>query len=487
MNQPTGGVAVLAELATRSPTIAVIGMEGAGKTVLVTTLAKRLSTIDARGVFLNPQGVKTLKYVEHVWNILQSGDWPPSTTPGEKFELSWKLEIVGVLECDLRLVDVAGQDLRQLFGDEQISSAGSLSGHLQSLAEYCRSADIVLFLLNLRDFIGEGDADRRAADEAAIKSAMDYLRADGRPRRVCLVLTQEDQYRELAREHGGWRELLKHCVPYVFGAHIAVKNMIAFPVAAVAETTVVIDDHGIARRVPKPGFTSAALEKLVKWLTDQVREVYQELQQAVPVRPRRDSPDSDGQSIQVVCPHCQAAQVIHSGNAGYVLECTQCHKSYSATGLEVPCPKCGHTGSWDGRLCRQCGYSTTANEAVPSSWPGTVVGAVVFAVLLLIFGFRSCDSVNTTPASLPAPVLSGGYSLEKGNFFFLDTVTFNGNVKNNGASGRVVVKVWLEGEDGTEKEENFYLNYGESQAFAISTHGKVGQEHHPRWATEVPH
>ena len=28
MNQPTGGAAVLAELATRSPTIAVIGMEG---------------------------------------------------------------------------------------------------------------------------------------------------------------------------------------------------------------------------------------------------------------------------------------------------------------------------------------------------------------------------------------------------------------------------------------------------------------------------
>src|SRR5436190_300979 len=102
------------------PSVAIIGTEGSGKTVLTTTLARRLSTIDARGVFLNPQGVATLRYVERVWQILQDGDWPPSTPTGDLFELRWKLELIGELESPVRLIDAAGQDLRLLFGEEKV-------------------------------------------------------------------------------------------------------------------------------------------------------------------------------------------------------------------------------------------------------------------------------------------------------------------------------------------------------------------------------
>ena len=37
---------------TRVPNIAVIGTEGSGKTVLITTLAKRNSVINSEGIFL---------------------------------------------------------------------------------------------------------------------------------------------------------------------------------------------------------------------------------------------------------------------------------------------------------------------------------------------------------------------------------------------------------------------------------------------------
>jgi hypothetical protein len=257
----------------------IIGTEGSGKTVLVTTLAKRLSTIDARGVFLNPQGVKTLKYVEGVWHTLQSGDWPPSTPPGELFELKWKFQIVGELECDVRLVDAAGQDLRLLFGDEQILSEESLPGNLQILAEYCRAADIILYLINLKDFIGQGHPEQRTANEAAMKAAMDYLGGDGRLRRVCLILTQMDLYRDLARERGGWLELAAEAIPYVFGAHIRIHQIVVLPVSAVAVTQVIVDQDGTPRRVPVAGFCSEGFDDLVTWLTTQVRSVKTELEQ----------------------------------------------------------------------------------------------------------------------------------------------------------------------------------------------------------------
>ncbi|NJN36999.1 MAG: hypothetical protein HC794_08030 [Nitrospiraceae bacterium] len=223
---------------TVQPTIAVIGMEGSGKTVLATTLAKRLSTTDANGVFLNPQGVQTLQYVEHVWNTLQMGEWPPSTPPGELFELRWKLQIAGELNSDVRLIDVAGQDLRQLFGKDQIDRVSELPQHLQTLANYCRSADIVLFLLNLKDFMGEGRADQRTANQAALKSAMDHLGSGDRPIRMCLVLTQSDLYEELAQHSGGWLELAAIAVPYVFHAHVKTEHVAVYPVAAVSQTRV---------------------------------------------------------------------------------------------------------------------------------------------------------------------------------------------------------------------------------------------------------
>jgi NAD(P)H-dependent FMN reductase len=186
---------------------------------------------------------------------------------------------VGELECDVRLIDAAGQDLRLLFGDEQILSVESLPGRLQALAEYCRAADIILFLINLKDFLGQGDPEQRTANEAAIKSAMDYLGGDGRARRVCLVLAQTDLYRDLARVRGGWLELVAEAVPYVFGAHLRVRQVAVHPVSAVADTQVVVDRDGNPRRVPTAGFRSEGLDELVAWLTTQLRDVKQELDQ----------------------------------------------------------------------------------------------------------------------------------------------------------------------------------------------------------------
>ncbi len=324
-----------------SPTVAVIGMEGAGKTVLVTTLAKKLSVIDSRGVFLDPQDRRTLNYVERVWGILQSGDWPPSTPPGEKCELRWKLRIVDKLESSLRLIDMAGQDLRRVFGGDQIEPEDSLPMHLQALCKYCREADILLLVLNLKHFIGESDADRRADNQWALKSAMDYLESSERRPRVCLVLTQWDEYQHLAKEQGGWRELLKACVPYVFSHCVAGNNRVAYRVSAVSETRVVTDGEGVPRRVPFPSFRSAGLDGLVKWMTTQVVEVKQELENR-----SKAAPQEDGSHIVFRCQQC-----------GQKLRLPKTEKR-----LEVTCPSCQHRFSYQGGAATPC-------KAPPSTEP----------------------------------------------------------------------------------------------------------------------
>ena len=100
------------------PKIAIIGMEGSGKTVLMTVLAKRMSQLPNRQYYLDPQNARTLKYVEEMWYTLQNGHWPPSTPPGQLFELSWNFRVDST-QYELRLVDAAGQDMRLLFGGDE--------------------------------------------------------------------------------------------------------------------------------------------------------------------------------------------------------------------------------------------------------------------------------------------------------------------------------------------------------------------------------
>jgi hypothetical protein len=247
------------------PSIAIVGTQGCGKTVFITTLAIRLSTLDAQGVFLNPVGGKTLKYIEDNWRILNNHEWPASTTPGTSFTMEWKLKVGNATEYDLRLIDAAGQDLRQMFADDSIVSQDTLPKSLWPLANYCLTADIVMFMMNLKDFIGEGNDEMRVANQSALKSAMDHLRKDGH--QCCLLFTQADQFQNYVHAHGGWTEIIKKHLKYVWGAHLAHGEIWSCAVSAVKDTKIVVQGDGVTRRVPVPGFQSTNLEKVVGWLT----------------------------------------------------------------------------------------------------------------------------------------------------------------------------------------------------------------------------
>ena len=260
------------------PSIAIVGTEGSGKTVFITTLAKRFSTDNPVGAFMNPQGRKTIQYVEHVWHTLNNCEWPPSTSPGELFELKWTVHWQDGAVGDIRLVDCAGQDLRLLFADEQAASEG-LPDHLQQLASYCRSADIVLLMVNLKDFMGESNDERRTANEWAIKYALDLLSHNGTAGKIAVVFTQTDQYQEVVREHGDWMQVAKVYLPYVYGAHLRNGHISTMAVSSVSDTHVVPDGDGTPRRVPRRNFHSTGLDEMVGWIGTQLRAVTEEQRQ----------------------------------------------------------------------------------------------------------------------------------------------------------------------------------------------------------------
>lgn len=262
--------------ARSQPSIAIVGTEGSGKTVLLTVLAKRFGRVEDGEWFLNPLTGKTARYVEQNWEALCNGEWPPSTPAGEIVELRWRLRGRSGAAFDLHLQDLAGHDLRRLFAAEEIHRGEHLPDALKAVVKKVESADIAIFLANLKDFIGEANVDQRTANGWAIKYAMDGFRAVDQPRRYCLVLTQVDQYEELTRTHGDWRELVKKYLPYVYEAHIKRGNADIIPVAAVRGTQVVLDDNGAPRRVPSPGFRHSGFNRLMEWLGASIEQVVAE-------------------------------------------------------------------------------------------------------------------------------------------------------------------------------------------------------------------
>ena len=263
-----------------NPSIAIIGLEGSGKTVLMTVLAKKLSTSPTAGGYMDPIGTQTMKRVESTWAALQRGEWPLSTSPGEMFNLTWKMYIqrdAQQVEADVRLIDIAGQDTRMLFGGDDFRS--ETREHLKPLVEYISNASVVLFVLNIKDYIAETDEERRIDNQVVLKSALDQLSGS---KNILLVFAQYDQYEAFVNENGGLDAFCKEYLPYIYNSYISTEKKVfgtaripMLCISAVNDTQIKINEDGIACRIPVPNFSSRGLEELCRWIVEKVSVLYE--------------------------------------------------------------------------------------------------------------------------------------------------------------------------------------------------------------------
>ena len=252
------------------PTIAVVGTEGSGKTVLLTTLAKRFSD-GTGGIIISPQNRATNKFVEEVWTTLNSKEWPPTTPPGDLIQLHWKVEVGKGQVGHMTVNDCAGQDLRYLFAEEGVTDP-TLGPKIRALVESVQKADVVLFVVNLRDFVAENDRERLTDNQWFLQHAMEFIKRSGAHKQFCLVFTQADQYPTYLKQHGSWKEVARSRLPQVFGAYLKQGRVEVIGVSAVRETVIVDDPIAGARRVPKPQFTSEGIDALGQWITARMRQ-----------------------------------------------------------------------------------------------------------------------------------------------------------------------------------------------------------------------
>ena len=249
--------------------VAIVGVEGSGKTVMLAGLGELYTQPDEGGYFLAPKNFGTAAYVAEKIARMRKGEWPTATAGDEMQGLDWTLsrqrdggrtrpESV----CEVSFLDFPGEVYRAAYG---ISDGGdtSLKEQVESLKRYVRGADDLIVLINLRDVIANGIGDRRVQEAMWItKSILDTALGEGDGKaapRAAIVLSQADSYADTIRACGGARGVLQKYLPHVSAQY---GWLDVFTVRAV-DKTVLNDDGNV---VPAADFTTQGLVPVMRWI-----------------------------------------------------------------------------------------------------------------------------------------------------------------------------------------------------------------------------
>lgn len=248
--------------------IAIVGVEGSGKTVMLAGLGELYSRPDARGCFLAPKNFATVSYVNNKIQRMRSGEWPTATAGDEMQGLDWvlKRKFQGqrpIDICEVSFLDFAGEVYRTAFGISKNDNNAALASEAASLKRYIQEADELIVLINLHDVITYGLEDPRVQESMWITNeilgyALDDANGD-RAARAAIVISQADSYKATIDSCGGPSGVLRKYLPHVWNNY---DWLDIFAVSAVDKT--VLDDNG--NIVPDPDFQPTGLSPIMDWI-----------------------------------------------------------------------------------------------------------------------------------------------------------------------------------------------------------------------------
>ena len=247
--------------------VAIVGVEGSGKTTLMAAFGEKYERPDANGYALSPKEERTYALIHSLVGAMRNGKWPSVNDLKTVNDLSWTLlrrtgRRVDELG-DFTFLDYAGEIYRLAFGqsvtdEEQAPHAKQIA----ALISHVESATALAVLVNLSDVIDGGLQDPRVHQMVfltgeLLRMAIQRVGAE----HVALVFSQADKYREQIEELGGLPQVLERHLPLVATRF---PDLRLFAVSAVGRT--VVDKSGV--ELPAPDFQPTGLEELMGWMAN---------------------------------------------------------------------------------------------------------------------------------------------------------------------------------------------------------------------------
>ena len=254
--------------------VAIVGVEGSGKTVMLAGLGNLYTYPDEEGYFLVPKNFGTAAYVADKIERMRKGEWPVATAGDEMQGLDWTLKCKkpGQKErpnsiCEVSFLDFAGEVYRAAYGIS--GSDAALYQQVEALRRYVRGADNLIVLINLRDVIVGGTSDKRVQEamwitKAILDDALGESDAGSAPR-TAIVLSQADSYADTIKACGGPSGTLARHLPYVYNEY---SWLDVFSANGVDKTE--LDDIGNV--IPARDFSTVGLRPIMDWVLERKKD-----------------------------------------------------------------------------------------------------------------------------------------------------------------------------------------------------------------------
>ena len=247
--------------------VAIVGVEGSGKTVMLAGLGELYTHPDAKGYFLSPKNRATADYVTDKIRRMRQGEWPAATAGDVMQGLDWTLERKrqgqrAAVVCAVSFLDFPGEVYREAFGGRAKAGDAELAREAESLRQHVRVADELIVLVNLHDVITRSRGDPRVDESIWItKAILDFALAesDAKKKRAAIVVSQSDSYMATIQKFGGPRGVLNEYLPHVANRY---DWLDIFDVSAVDK--IIVDDSG--QSVPAPDFQPIGLRPILNWI-----------------------------------------------------------------------------------------------------------------------------------------------------------------------------------------------------------------------------
>ncbi len=250
--------------------VAIVGVEGSGKTVMLAGLGELYTHPDEKGFFLGPKNFPTASYVAEKIARMRSGEWPGATADDAMQGLDWALRRRTGAKgqptdiCEVSFLDFPGEVYRMAFGINTLEAGATEPKIVESLKKYIREADDLIVLINLRDVIVKGLGEPRVQEAMWITNeilsfALKPTTGRASPPRAAIVLSQADSYAETIRSCGGSKGVLTKYLPHVANNY---DWLDIFAVSAVDKTKLDADGNV----VPAPDFQPTGLKPVMEWI-----------------------------------------------------------------------------------------------------------------------------------------------------------------------------------------------------------------------------
>lgn len=227
--------------------VAIVGVEGSGKTVLMAGLCECYKQSTSSDLYLMPENKAAHMFMTQVPHKLRvKREWPAATNIDGLRTMKWTLRRGQTVVEEIEMLDYPGELYRLAFDDDaRPAEIEAKRPELNEFLGHLTDAEVLVVLLNLANLENPGENAKNAETIWLTRKIFDYAMRLPNIERMMLVFTQADRYANQLETAGGPQALYARDLPMM---HILYPRLSVTSVSAVGA----VDDENR----PLDGFSS---------------------------------------------------------------------------------------------------------------------------------------------------------------------------------------------------------------------------------------